>query len=146
MTEPSLDAIRSLRAAITPPWHLDENGGWEEEHGLRFLAVLGGGVPGSMEEHCIANVSNYGQGEDACEADAAFIAAAPAIVDWLMARMEMISPEKLRSIAKFLDLMDVLMSRIRVGDMPGDKMFAELKGTEMQEDLRKWADVLEDPT
>lgn len=83
-----LAAIRErCEKADTAPWRLWPDG-WEEESGLRYITVLGGGTPDSIDEHCIANVSNYGQGDEQCEADAEFIAHARTDVPFLLDALE----------------------------------------------------------
>ncbi len=55
-------------------WRVDEEGWITDDVLSPFLAICGGGPRDSIEEHAVANVSNYGQGIEQCEADARFIA------------------------------------------------------------------------
>ena len=90
MTDPStqIAAIKArLEAATSGEWLVDPEG-WETEEGMSFLTIYGGGIHGSSAEHCVANVSNYGQGVMACEADAQLIAHAPTDIRWLLDEVE----------------------------------------------------------
>ena len=73
MTDPDLAQLES--AATSAPWREDPTG-WDQEGADRFILILGGGVPDSASEYCCAGISDYGQGPDQVEADAALIVAA----------------------------------------------------------------------
>jgi hypothetical protein len=65
------------------PWTVeDELAGDENPPGI---VILGGGVPGSLEEHGLAAALDYGQGEAETEANARLIAAAPEMSELLQA-------------------------------------------------------------
>lgn len=70
---PDLATLRTVAEAATPKgeWRREEA---DCEDGLNFIAIMGGGVPGSAAEHCLGTVQSYGQSWDQCEADADFIA------------------------------------------------------------------------
>lgn len=55
------------------------------------------------------------------------------------------TPDKLRAVAKILDLMDVILDRVefRMGEEVID--ITKVKGQDMQADLRRWADEMEQP-